>query len=172
MLSHWAQIVSTFSETGQRQENKNVQGRVKLVTMLIPSCLYGLIYVWMLLQGQVFDMQMTGDVFSECRLEWFKVIVQDYREAFKLCSCPRSDQSFLFFLCGHMVDLPHQLLRRNVERDTLPDESDWETLRQYDFTSTKFLDVPVFMVQRMGDKWGKCPGFDHCSNHGIKSVRQ
>ena len=32
-----------------------------------------------------------------------------------------------------------------MERDTLPDESDWEALRQYDFIETKLLDVPSFM---------------------------
>ena len=32
-----------------------------------------------------------------------------------------------------------------VERDTLPDEIDWEALRKYDFIETKFLDVPSFM---------------------------
>ena len=88
-------------------------------------------------------MQVTEDEFFECRLELFKVIVQDYREAFKRSSCPRRDQGFN--LCGQMLDFLHRLLRRIVERDTLPDESDWETLRQHDFTSTKFLDVPSFM---------------------------
>ena len=44
-----------------------------------------------------------------------------------------------------MLDFLHRLLRRFVERDTLPDDSDWETLLQYDFNSTKFLDVPSFM---------------------------
>ena len=32
-----------------------------------------------------------------------------------------------------------------MERDNLPDESDWEAPRQYDFASTKFLDVPFFV---------------------------
>ena len=44
-----------------------------------------------------------------------------------------------------MLDFLHRLLRRIVERDTLPGESDSEALRKYDFTSTKFLDVPSFM---------------------------
>ena len=44
-----------------------------------------------------------------------------------------------------MLNFLHRLLRRIVERDTLPDESDWEALRQYDFIETKFLDVPSFM---------------------------
>ena len=96
-----------------------------------------------MLQGQAFDVQVTGDAFFECRLELFKVIVQDYREAFKRSSCPRRDQGF--FLCGQMLNFLHRLLRRIVERETLPDESDWEALRQYDFIETKFLDVPSFM---------------------------
>ena len=143
MLSHWAQIVSYINETGQRQEFQNVQGRVSLVILLIPSCLYGLMCTVVMLQGQVFDVQVTGDEFIECRLVLFKVIVQDYREAFKRSSCPRRDQGF--FLCGQMVNFLHRLLRRIVERDTLPDESDWEALRQYDFLEKKFLDVPSFM---------------------------
>ena len=68
--------------------------------------------------------------------------MQDYREAFKRTSCPRRDRSL--FLCGQILDFLHQLLRGVVERVTLPDESDWEMLRQYDFTETKFLDVVNF----------------------------
>ena len=66
-----------------------------------------------------------------------------YREAFKQSSCPRRDQGF--FLCKQMLNFLHRLLRRIVERHTLPDESDWEALRQYDFIETKLLDVPYFM---------------------------
>ena len=76
-------------------------------------------------------------------MELFKVNVQDYREAFKRSSCPRRDQGF--FLCGQMLNFLHRLLRWIVERDTLPDESDSEALRQYDFIETKFLDVPSFL---------------------------
>ena len=143
MLSHWAQTVSYISETGQRQEFQNVHGRVSSVILLLPSCLYGLTCTLVILQGQAFDVQVTEDEFFECRLEIFKVKVQDYREAFKRSSCPRRDQGF--FLCGQMLNFLHRLLRRIVERDTLPDESDWEALRQYDFIETKFLDVPSFM---------------------------
>ena len=92
---------------------------------------------------QAFAVKVTGGEFFECRLELFKVIVQDYREAFKLSSCPKRDQGF--FLCGQMLNFLHRSLRRLVERDTLPDESDWEALRQYDFIETKFLDVPSVM---------------------------
>ena len=69
--------------------------------------------------------------------------MHDYREVFKRSSCPRRDQGF--FLCGQLLNFPHRLLRRIVERDTLPDENDWEALRQYDFIEEKFLDVPPFM---------------------------
>ena len=96
-----------------------------------------------MLQGQAFDVQVTGDDHFECRLELLKVIVQDYREAFRRSSCPRRDQCF--FLCGQMLGFLHRLLRRIVERDTLPDEIDWEALRQFDFIETKFLDMPFFM---------------------------
>ena len=61
MLFHWAQIVSYISETGQRQEFRNVQGDESLVILLVPKRLYSLTYSLMMLQGQVFDMQVTGD---------------------------------------------------------------------------------------------------------------
>ena len=35
MLSHWAQIVSYISLTGQRQEFQNVHGRVSLAILLV-----------------------------------------------------------------------------------------------------------------------------------------
>ena len=143
MLSHWAQIVSYISETGQRQQFQNVLGRVSLIIWLVSNCLYGLTYTSAMLHGQAFDVQVTGDNFSEHRLDLFKVIVQDYSEAFKRLSFPKRDQAF--FLCGQMLHLLHWLLRQIVERETLPDERDWETLRQYDFIETKFLDVPSIM---------------------------
>ena len=99
-------------------------------------------YALMMLEGQVFNMQVNGDEFFEFRLELFKVIVQDYREAFKWSSCPKRDHGF--FLCWQMLDFLHRL-RRIVELDIFPDESDWEALQHYDFTSTKFLDKPSFM---------------------------
>ena len=107
MLRHWAKIVSYVSETGQREEFQNMHGRVSLVILLMLSCLYGLTYTLVMLQGQVFDVQVTGDEFFECRLEFSKVIVQDYREAFKRSLCPRRDQGF--FLCGQMLNFLHRL---------------------------------------------------------------
>ena len=44
-----------------------------------------------------------------------------------------------------MLNFLHRLLRRILERETLPDENVWEVLRQYDFIDTKLLDVPSFM---------------------------
>ena len=49
MLSHRAQIVSYLSETGQRQELQNEQGRVILIILLISRCLYGLIFALIML---------------------------------------------------------------------------------------------------------------------------
>ena len=69
--------------------------------------------------GHAFDRQVTGDQFFEARLELFKVIVPDYREAFKRSIVPTPDQGFL--LCGQMCDFLHQLLRRVVSRSCLPD---------------------------------------------------
>ena len=63
MLSHCAQIVSYISETGHRQEIQNVHGRVSLVISLVPSCLYGLACTLVMLKGQAFDVQVTGDEF-------------------------------------------------------------------------------------------------------------
>ena len=135
--------MSYNSETGQRQEFQSVHGRVSLIILLVPSCLCGLANTLVMLQGQAIYVQVTGDAFFECRLELFKVIVPDYREAFKRLSCPRRHQGF--FLCGQMLNFLHWPMRRIVERGALPDESDWETLLQYDFTGTIFLDVPSFM---------------------------
>ena len=133
-LSHWAQIVSYISETGQRQEIENVHGRVTSIILLVPSCLYELTYTLVILQGQAFDVQLTGDEFFESRLELFKVIVQYYRETFK-----RSSYRYQgFLLCGQMLNFLHCLLRRFVERDTLPDENDWEALRQLTLSRRNF----------------------------------
>ena len=87
-------------------------------------------------------MQVTGDEFFECRLELFKVIVQDFREAFKRSSCPRREQGF--FLCGQLLNFLHRLLRRIVERDTFPKESDWEVLRQHKLYRDKISRCAMF----------------------------
>ena len=73
----------------------------------------------------------------------FKVIVQDYREAFKRSTVPSRDQGF--FLCGHMCDFLHRLLRKIVSRSCLPAEWDWDALRSFDFAVSELLGIPEFM---------------------------
>ena len=78
----------------------------------------------------------------ESRLELFKVILQDYREAFRRCCVVKRDQSF--FLCGQMLDFLHQLLRRIVSRESLPDENDWDALLGFEFVDAQLLTVSQF----------------------------
>ena len=89
------------------------------------------------------DNQITGDPYFEARLELFKVIVQEYRDAFKRSIVPSRDQGF--FLCGQMCDFLHRLLRRVVSRDCLPSEWDWDALRSFDFSVGVLLGIPEFM---------------------------
>ena len=89
------------------------------------------------------DSQVTGDPYFEARLELFKVIVQEYREAFKRSTVPSRDQGF--FLCSQMCDFLHRLLRRVVSRDCLPSEWDWDALRSFDFSVGELLGIPEFM---------------------------
>ena len=44
-----------------------------------------------------------------------------------------------------MLNFLQWLLRLIVVCDVLPDENDWDALRQYDSIETKFLDAPSFM---------------------------
>ena len=89
------------------------------------------------------DSQVTGDPYFEARLELFKVIVQEYREAFKWSTVPSGDQGL--FLCGQMCDFLHRLLRRIVSRDCLPSEWNWDALRSFDFSVGELLGIPEFM---------------------------
>ena len=89
------------------------------------------------------DSQVTGDPYFEARLELFKVIVQEYREAFKRSTRPSRDQGF--FLCGQMCEFLHRLLRRVVSRDCLQSEWDWDALRSFDFSVGELLGIPEFM---------------------------
>ena len=50
-----------------------------------------------------------------------------------------------FFFNGQMLDFLYRILRRIVQRSSLPEEKDWEALRDFDFSSVEFLDVPSFM---------------------------
>ena len=73
----------------------------------------------------------------------FKVIVQDYREAFKRSIVPKRDQRF--FLCGQMCGFLHRLLRRIVSRSCLPDEWHSDALRSFDFAVGGLFSIPEFM---------------------------
>ena len=44
-----------------------------------------------------------------------------------------------------MLDFFHRLLRRIVARDCLPEENDWDTLLEFDFTNVQLLSVSQFM---------------------------
>ena len=79
----------------------------------------------------------------ESRLELFKVILQDYREAFRRSSTVKRDQGF--FLCGQMLDFLHRLLRRVTARESLPEENDWDALLGFDFTGVQLLSISQFM---------------------------
>ena len=89
------------------------------------------------------DGQVTGDPYFEACLDLFKVIVQEYREAFKRSILPSRDQGF--FLCGQMCDFLHRLLRRIVSRSCLPSEWDWDALGSFDFAVSELLGIPEFM---------------------------
>ena len=51
----------------------------------------------------------------------FKVILQDYREAFRRAATVKRDQGF--FLCGQILDFLHRLLRSIVSRESLPEKT-------------------------------------------------
>ena len=69
--------------------------------------------------------------------------MQDYREAFRRAATVKRDQSF--FLCGQMLDFLHHLLRRIVSRESLPEENDWDALREFEFNNAQLLSVSQFM---------------------------
>ena len=69
--------------------------------------------------------------------------MQDYREPFGRSSAVRRDHGF--FLCGQMLYFFRLLLRRNVARECLPEENDWDALLEFDFTNVQLLSVSQFM---------------------------
>ena len=79
----------------------------------------------------------------ESRLELIKIILQDYREAFRRTSTVKRDQGF--FLCGQLLDFLHRLLRRVVSRESLPEEHDWDAFLGFDFTDVELLSISQFM---------------------------
>ena len=100
-------------------------------------------YVFLLLQGQAFHIQVTGDGFFECHLELFKVMTQEYLEAFKRSAVSERDQGS--FRKGQMLDFLHPILRRIAHCISLPEDKDWVALRAFDLPPVDFLDVPSFM---------------------------
>ena len=96
-------------------------------------------YFW----GQAFESQVTGDPFFKAGLELFKLMVQDYHEAFKRSTEPTRDQGF--FLCGQMFDFLHRLLRRIVSRSCLPDEWDCVALGYFEFAVGELFSNSEFM---------------------------
>ena len=83
------------------------------------------------------------DSFIEVRLELFKVVVQEYHEAFKRSMELRRDHGF--FLCGQVCDFLQQFLRRVIEQTDSRVESDWAKLSSFDFVVKELLSVPNFM---------------------------
>ena len=72
-----------------------------------------------------------------------KVILQDYREAFRRAATVKRDQGF--FLCGQMLDFLHRLLLRIVSRESLPEEKNWDALLGFEFVDAQLLTVSQFM---------------------------
>ena len=87
--------------------------------------------------------RLSGMICLSRGLELFKVILQDYREAFRRSLTVNRDQGF--FLCGQMLDFLHRLLRSIVSRESLPEENDWDALLGFDFTDVQLLSISQFM---------------------------
>ena len=54
----------------------------------------------------------------------------------------KGDQGF--FLCAQMLVFLHRLLRRNVSRESLPNENDWDALLEFEFIDAQLLSVSQF----------------------------
>ena len=76
-------------------------------------------------------------------MELLKARVQDYRDAFKRSLKLKRDQEV--FLCVHMCDFLHGLLRRVVQRCDLPDELEWVESALFDFNEEELFGNPDFM---------------------------
>ena len=70
-------------------------------------------------------------------------MLQDYRQAFRRTATVKRDQ--VFFLCGQILDFLHRLMRRIVSRESLPEENDWDALREFEFVDAQLLSVSQFM---------------------------
>ena len=94
-------------------------------------------------EAQAFDAHVAGDETLESRLEFFNVIMQDYRESFLRSSVVRRAQ--VSFLCGQMLDILHRPSRRNVNRDGSSEEDNWDALLDLDVMNFQLLSVSQFM---------------------------
>ena len=86
---------------------------------------------------------MVGDDFFELQLDLFKVVFQDFREAFRRSSTVKGDDGF--FLCGQMLNFLHRLLRRIVSGESLPEENDWDALFGFEFIDAQLLSMSELM---------------------------
>ena len=145
MLTDWPQFVYYITSTAQQQEYQLVHGRVGSWSLILWCDLEFLFIVLSLylLLGQAFDAQFFGGDLFESRLELFKVILQDYREAFRRCCVMRRDQGFS--LSGQMLDFLHRLLRRIISRESLPEESQWGALLGFEFIDAQLLSISQFL---------------------------
>ena len=75
----------------------------------------------------------------------FEVILQDYREAFRRAATVKRDQGF--FLCGQMLDFLQRLLRCIVLRESLPEENDWDALKEFELINAQLLSVSHFLEE-------------------------
>ena len=72
-----------------------------------------------------------------------RVLLQDYREAFRRPSTVKTDQAFFF--CGQMLDFLHRLLRRNISRQSLREENDWDAMLSFEFIDAQVLSILQLM---------------------------
>ena len=73
-------------------------------------------------QEQAFDAQVFGDDLFESHFALLRVILRDYREAFRRSSTVNRDHGF--FLCGQVLNFLLRLFRRMIPRDNITDEPD------------------------------------------------
>ena len=92
---------------------------------------------------EAFNVQVTVDESFEFPLQLFKVSTKDYRDAFQRSAVSKRDQDFL--LNGQLLDFRHRFIRCIVQRGSLSEEKDWKALRDFDFSSVKFLDLRSYM---------------------------
>ena len=134
--------MSYNDSTGQQQEYQLVHGRVSSWSLILwYEAKYFLFIV--LLHNLSLGTSVVGDDPFESPLELFRVVLQDYREAYRRCSNVKRDHSYL--LCGQMLDFLHRSLRRIVSRESWPEENSWYALLGFDFIEAQLLSISQFM---------------------------